>query len=168
MCPSHWTVFSGMCSKAGVLITVSSKHPFHCSLLWIPDVCDVMADREEEGGGKGEERFVRSFFTVRQVQTERQSENSSRGKQGNLFQKTLQGVSAKSHTILSAANIELQCRTKYLSMSRCILRQTKSTDATQSYFFHYNFRYLSGKTSFFRNTKTIYLQQQYLCRVHKV
>lgn len=50
-------------------------------------------------------RLVRSIFTDRRVQTERQSENSSRSKQGNLFQKTLQGVSAKSHTILSAVNV---------------------------------------------------------------
>lgn len=75
---------------------------------------------------------MRSIFTDWRVQTERQSENSSRGKQGNLFQKTLQGVSAKSHTILSAVNVcvavLLHCRTKYLKTSRCIvLRQIKST-----------------------------------------
>lgn len=57
------------------------------------------------GGREEEVRLVRSIFTDWRVQTERQSENSSRGKQGNLFQKTLQGVSAKSHTILSAANV---------------------------------------------------------------
>lgn len=50
-------------------------------------------------------RLVRSIFTDWRVQTERQRENSSRSKQGNLFQKTLQGVSAKSHTILSAVNV---------------------------------------------------------------
>lgn len=50
-------------------------------------------------------KLVRSIFTDWRVQTEKQSENSSRGKQGNLSQKTLQGVSAKSHTILSAVNV---------------------------------------------------------------
>lgn len=72
------------------------------STLTIPDVSVVMADF---GGERDGRRLARSIFTDRQVQTERQSENSSRGKQGNLFQKTLQGVSAKSHTILSAANV---------------------------------------------------------------
>lgn len=80
---------------------------------------------------------MRSIFTDWQVQTERQSENSSRGKQGNLFQKTLQGVSAKSHTILSAvsvcAAVVLHCRTKYLKMSGSIfLRQIKYTAAVQN------------------------------------
>lgn len=119
---------------------LSNKHPFHCGLLCIPDVCDVMADSEEEGDGEGEVSFVRSFFTVRQVQTERQSENSSRGKQGNLFQRTLQGVSAKSHTIPSAANVELHCRTKYLSMSGCIFKADQTTtDERQSCFLCCNY-----------------------------
>lgn len=71
-------------------------------------------------------RHLRSIFTDCRVQTERLSENSSRGKQGNLFQKKLQGVSAKSHTILSAVNVcvalVLHCRTKYLKTSECIIR----------------------------------------------
>lgn len=70
----------------------------------MPDACDVVADVGGERDGRAV-RLARSIFTDRQVQTERQSENSSRGKQGNLFQKTLQGVSAKSHTILSAASV---------------------------------------------------------------
>lgn len=76
----------------------------YCRLLWIPDVGDVMTDMKE-GGREEEVRLVRSIFTDWRVQTERQSENSSRGKQGNLFQKMLQGVSAKSHTMLSAVNV---------------------------------------------------------------
>lgn len=76
----------------------------YCRLLWIPDVGDVMTDMKE-GGRQEEVRLVRSIFTDWRVQTERQSENSSRGKQGNLFQKMLQGVSAKSHTILSAVSV---------------------------------------------------------------
>lgn len=89
------------------------------------------------GGREEEVRLVRSIFTDWQVQTERQSENSSRGKQGNLFQKTLQGVSAKSHTILSAvsvcAAVVLHCRTKYLKMSGSIfLRQIKYTATVQN------------------------------------
>lgn len=69
----------------------------------MPDVGgDVMTDVKAE---RRRLRLVRSIFTDRRVQTERQSENSSRSKQGNLFQKTLQGVSAKSHTILSVVNV---------------------------------------------------------------
>lgn len=79
------------------------KNGVYCHLLWIPDVgSDVMTDVKAE---RRRLRLVRSIFTDRRVQTERQSENSSRSKQGNLFQKTLQGVSAKSHTILSAVNV---------------------------------------------------------------
>lgn len=108
----------------------------YCRLLWIPDVGDVMRDMRE-GGREEEVRLVWSIFTDWRVQTERQSENSSRGKQGNLFQKTLQGVSAKSHTILSAVNVcvaaVLHCRTKYLTTSGCMfLRQIKSTEMVQS------------------------------------
>lgn len=79
------------------------KNGVYCHLLWIPDVSgDVMTYVEAERRWL---RLVRSIFTDRRVQTERQSENSSRSKQGNLFEKTLQGVSAKSHTILSAVNV---------------------------------------------------------------
>lgn len=76
----------------------------YCDLLWIPDAGDTMTEMRE-GGRKEQVRFVRSIFTDWRIQTERQIENSSRGKQGNLLQKTLQGVSAKSHTILSAVNV---------------------------------------------------------------
>lgn len=75
-------------------------------------------------GGEEEVRLVKRIFTDWQVQTERQSENSSRGKQGNLFQKTLQGVSAESHSILSAANVcvavVLHTGTEYLKTSEWI------------------------------------------------
>lgn len=84
----------------------------YCHLLWIPDVGDAMTEMRE-GGREEQIQFVRSIFTDWRIQTERQIENSSRGKQGNLLQKTLQGVSAKSHTILSAVNVcvsvVLQC-----------------------------------------------------------
>lgn len=79
------------------------KNSVYCHLLWIPDFGgDVMTDVKAERRWL---RLVRSIFTDRRVQTERQRENSSRSKQGNLFQKTLQGVSAKSHTMLSAVNV---------------------------------------------------------------
>lgn len=101
----------------------------YCRLLWIPDVGDVMTNMKG-GDGWGGVKLVRSIFTDWRVQTERQSENSSRGKQGNLSQKTLQGVSAKSHTILSAVNVcvavVLHC--SILKRSVCIfLREIKST-----------------------------------------
>lgn len=89
-----------MCYKAGVLINAR----FIVVSVTTPDACDVVADFGGERDGRAV-RLARSIFTDRQVQTERQSENSSRGKQGNLFQKTLQGVSAKSHTILSAVSV---------------------------------------------------------------
>lgn len=88
-----------------------------------------------EGERAEEVKLVRCILTNRRVQTERQSENSSRGKQGNLFQKTLQGVSAKSHTILSAVNVcvavVVHCRAEYLKW--CIFqRAIKATENVQS------------------------------------
>lgn len=66
-----------------------------------------------------------SIFTDRRVQTERQSENSSRGKQGNLFQKTLEGVSAKSHTMVSAASV---CVAVYSAAKQNILQCLNAFD----------------------------------------
>lgn len=122
--------------KAGVLIMLIKQTPVYCRLLWIPDDGDVMTDTGERRRQE-EVRLVRSIFTDWRVQTERRSENSSRGKQGNLFQKTLQGVSAKSHTILSAVNVCVALvshhRTKYLKTSgQIFLKQLKSTETVQS------------------------------------
>ena len=67
-------------------------------------ISDVMTASEREDG----ERWLRllsSIFTGWRVQAARQSKNSSRGKQGRLFQKTPQGVSAKSHTMVSAPSV---------------------------------------------------------------